>query len=102
MVRKIPLLMMVAALGAAGCASPAPGGFGASTTPYYDARFGEAVRQARALQTLNPEAGRHADPVLGIDGPAAASALENYRESFRAPDRTFEVLDLGGSGAGSR
>jgi hypothetical protein len=95
MVRKIAL-MMVAGLAAAGCAST--GGSGA-TTPHYDARFGEAVRQARALQTLNPAAGQHADPVSGIDGPAAASALENYREGFRAPSRTFEVLDLGNSGS---
>jgi hypothetical protein len=47
-------VLFVAAFAAAGCASPVSGGFGASTTPNYDARFGESVRQARALQTLNP------------------------------------------------
>jgi len=102
MMARTMTLLLVATFVAAGCASPQDGGFGASTTPQYDARFGEAVRQARALQTLNPEATAHADPGTGIDGPAGAAALEQYRESFRSPTRTFEVLDLGGTGGGAR
>ena len=72
----------------AGCAIPA--------TPSYDAKFGEAVRQAQALQTLNPEAGKNADPVTGIDGESGKAAIDKYQESFRAPPRTFEVFNIGG------
>lgn len=71
------------------CAVPA--------TPAYDAKFGEAVRQAVALQTLNPEAGRNADPVTGIDGQAGKAAIDRYQQSFRAPPQTFEVFDIGGA-----
>lgn len=72
----------------------------ASGTPNYDARFGEAVRQARALQTLNPEAGRQGGLVTGIDAQAGKSALDRYQESFRTPSRSFEVLGIGSGSPG--
>ncbi|MDP2441011.1 hypothetical protein [Rhodoferax sp.] len=65
----------------------------AATTPALDANFGNAVRQARSDQTLNPTASANRDPVLGIDGRAAASAQERYQESFKAPPKTFEVIN---------
>lgn len=68
----------------------------ASTTPVLDANFGNAVRQARSAQTLNPNASANLDPVLGIDGQAAASAQDRYQESFKAPPKTFEVINIGG------
>lgn len=74
----------------AGCAS--------SPTPQFDASFGEAVRQARAQQTLNPDASRNEDPVAGIDARAGKAAIDRYQESWRAPPRTFDVLNIGGSG----
>ncbi|OGA98841.1 MAG: hypothetical protein A3E79_06790 [Burkholderiales bacterium RIFCSPHIGHO2_12_FULL_61_11] len=64
----------------------------ASSTPLLDANFGNAVRQARMDQTLNPNASANRDPVLGIDGKAGAAAQERYQESFRAPPQTFEVI----------
>ena len=68
-----------------------------STTPVLDASFGKAVRQARAAQTLNPNASANRDPVLGIDGKAGAAAQERYQESFQAPPKTFEIFNIGGS-----
>lgn len=65
----------------------------ASTTPVLDANFGNAVRQARSAQTLNPNASANRDPVLGIDGQAGAAAQERYQESFKAPPKTFEVIN---------
>ncbi len=62
-----------------------------------DARFGDAVRQARAQQTLYPEAGRNTDPVTGIDGVAAQNTIEEYQKSFQEPPRTFNVLGIGGT-----
>ena len=71
----------------------------------YDDKFGEAVRTARAQQTLNPEASLNTDPVAGVDGQAAKSAYDNYEKSFRtlpAPP-TINVINIGGglSGNGS-
>lgn len=84
--RTLPLLLAAALL--AGCAN--------STTPRLDARFGDAVREVRALQTLNPEAGHDPDPVIGLDGPAARHAIQRYHDSFKAPPSTFDVLGIGG------
>lgn len=67
-----------------------------AATPMYDAQFGEAVRQAAAVQTLNPAAGRDGDSVAGIDGRAGRSAIETYQESFRKPPPAFEVFNIGG------
>ena len=65
----------------------------ASTTPVVDASFGNAVRQARTAQTLNPDASANRDPVLGIDGKAGAAAQERYQESFKTPPTTFEIVN---------
>jgi hypothetical protein len=75
-----------------GCAS--------TTTPQLDAVFGKAVREARALQTLNPRASENTDPVLGIDGQAAAAAQQRYQASFETPPKTFEIVNIGGAIAG--
>lgn len=72
----------------------------ASTTPVLDANFGNAVRQARAAQTLNPTASANRDPVLGIDGQAGAAAQDRYQESFKSPPKTFEIVNIGGSLSG--
>lgn len=71
----------------AGCASP---------TPNLDAHYGEAVLQAKAQQTINPDASKNMDPVAGIDGRAARSAMTNYQKSFTAPPPTFNVINIGG------
>lgn len=76
-------LALAASLTLAGCAS---------TTPHLDARFGDAVRQARVAQTLHPEASNNPDPVSGLDGRAARSAMERYHESFKTPPSTFDVI----------
>lgn len=73
----------------------------ASTTPVLDANFGNAVRQARAAQTLNPNASANRDPVLGIDGQAGAAAQDRYQDSFKAPPKTFEVINIGGGLTGN-
>lgn len=69
----------------------------ASTTPQLDAAFGNAVREARTAQTLNPRASENTDPVLGIDGNAGALAQERYQESFQAPPETFMIINIGGT-----
>ncbi len=67
-----------------------------TTTPILDSRFGDAVVQARLLQTLNPDASNNNDPVAGLDGEAARHAMERYQESFKVPPATFNVINIGG------
>ncbi|HEV2610998.1 MAG TPA: hypothetical protein VGU61_12085 [Noviherbaspirillum sp.] len=72
----------------------------ASVTPHYDARFGDAVRQAKTNMTINPEAGKNPDPVAGMDGKAAADAVVLYQKTFKAPPPAVNVINIGG-GVGS-
>ena len=84
-------LMCCAALAVlAGCAS---------TTPNYDARFGDAVRQARTAMTVNPGAQASQDPAAGIDGQAAKEAVGRYHDSFKAPPPVVNVINIGGVAA---
>lgn len=74
----------------------------ASSTPTLDASFGNAVREARAAQTLNPKASvENIQPALGIDGKAANEAQRNYVDSFDNPPETLKVNNIGGSITGN-
>lgn len=87
--RTAPLLAIALAL--AGCAGP-----NYSVTPQYDARFGNAVREARQRMALNPNAAS-TDPVVGIDGPAARAAQVRYQDAFKAPPPVVNVINIGGN-----
>jgi hypothetical protein len=56
----------------------------APTTPQLDKRFGDSVRQIRAQQIINPQAGGDA-PVNGVDGAVARESIGRYRSNFREP-----------------
>jgi uncharacterized protein YceK len=75
-------------------------GCAASSTPHYDARFGDAVREARSRMILNPNAGAGSDPVAGMDGLAARESFERYHESFKAPPPVVNVINIGGAVSG--
>jgi hypothetical protein len=84
-----PALALALAGLLAGCAAP---------TPQFDARFGDAVRSARAQQVVNPGAAANTDPVRGLDGQSARAALERYQKSFAAPAAQGGQSLLGGGG----
>jgi len=69
-----------------------------SPTPHYDARFGDAVREARQRMTINPMPAAQAD-AAGMDGRSAREAVLLYQESFRTPPPVVNVINLGGTGA---
>lgn len=71
-----------------------------SHTPNYDTRFGDAVRQARQMMTLNPNAGVDTAPVAGMDGKAAREAVLRYQDSFKAPPPVTNVINIGGAISG--
>lgn len=72
-------------------------------TPNLDSHFGEAVNMAKARQTINPDASQNPDPVSGVDGKAARSAMENYDKSFKTPPKTTisNTINIGGGSGGS-
>jgi hypothetical protein len=83
-------LLAIAALAGllAGCAS---------TTPNYDARFGDAVRDAKRKMTINPDAGRNTDQALGMDGRASRESLLRYHDSYKTPPPAVNVINIGGA-----
>lgn len=76
-----------------------------STTPQYDARFGDAVRQTRLAMTVNPNASSNRDPIAGMDGQAARDANARYLQTFKEPPPVINVINIGGAvggGSGSK
>ncbi|HWT19666.1 MAG TPA: hypothetical protein VN280_12185 [Variovorax sp.] len=70
-------------------------------TPNYDARFGDAVRDAKRKMTINPDAGKDGNPVVGMDGRASRESMQQYHESYKAPPPAVNVINIGG-GIGSQ
>jgi hypothetical protein len=90
--KNLLLLLVLAFLG--GCAT--------STTPDYDLRFGEAVREARLRMTINPNAGANPDPIAGMDGRSSHETILRYQDSFKSPPPVVNVINIGGSLAGGQ
>ncbi|CAN7282808.1 hypothetical protein LJR260_001422 [Variovorax paradoxus] len=65
-------------------------------TPNYDARFGDAVRDAKRKMTINPDAGKDGNPVVGMDGRASRESMNQYHESYKAPPPAVNVINIGG------
>ena len=72
-------------------------------TPNYDARFGDAVRDAKRKMTINPDAGKDGNPVVGMDGRAARESMKQYHESYKTPPPAVNVINIGGAiGGGAK
>ena len=53
-----------------------------------ETKMGVAFQAAKSNQILNPDAGKEPEPVQGLDGQAAESAMDAYRGSFgRTPSK---------------
>ena len=88
--RSMLAVSMLAAL--AGCMS---------SSPIWDAHFGEAERSVMKAQIIDPSAAEHAQSASGIDGKPAVSAMETYQKSFEQPAPTPNAFVIGvGSGNG--
>jgi hypothetical protein len=72
-----------------------------TSTPQWDAHFGETVQQLSASQVLNPEAGSNSDPVTGVDGGAAAATMFRYDKSFSQPAVISSPYGVGLGSSGS-
>ena len=71
-------------------------------TPNYDARFGDAVRDAKRKMTLNPDAGKDGNPVVGMDGRAARESMLQYQKSYKSPPPAVNVINIGGAIGGEK
>ncbi len=83
--RKPAIALLLGLIG--GCSSP---------TPHYDARFGDAVRQAKLKMIINPDAGKNPDQAAGLDGKAAREAMILYQGTYKAPPPVVNVINIGG------
>lgn len=60
------------------------------------AAWGQSFQAERYNQTLHPEAAQHPAGVEGLDGPAAANVLQNYRGGFeKAVPRPVYNIGIG-------
>lgn len=76
-------------------------GCSTTSTPVLDEHFGEAVRAARAQQTINPDASMNTDPAAGVSGQAADAAVDRYHKSFVQPPVNPNVFNIGIGSSGS-
>jgi hypothetical protein len=61
-----------------------------------DRNWGRSYESAKYNQMLNPEAGKTAEPVTGIDGEAAEKSVQKYRKSFeKEPPQRSQGTSLG-------
>lgn len=74
----------------------------ASVTPNYDARFGNAVREAKLKMTINPAAGKNPDQAIGMDGKSAREGVILYQGTFKSPPPVANVINIGGNIGGAR
>ena len=71
-----------------------------TSTPIWDAHFGEAVRATTQAQILDPRAAERNPSTQGVNGSAAVSAMQRYDKSFAAPVQTSNPFVIGiGSGS---
>ena len=74
----------------------------ATVTPNYDAKFGDAVREAKLKMTINPDAGKNPDQVAGMDGKAGRETIILYQDTFKAPPPVVNVINIGGGLGGGK
>jgi len=65
-------------------------GSGCSRPTQLGAKTGTAYGLAKHGQILNPDAGENLEPVVGMEGNVAETAMENYRKGFEKPAEGFE------------
>lgn len=89
--RALALAPVCAALG--GCMT---------STPIWDAHFGEAARAIKQAQIIDPQAGTRNPSTPGVDGVAAVSTMDRYDKSYAKPTGTANPFVIGiGTGGGS-
>ncbi len=87
----MPLALAALSACLAGCAG--------TTTPSYDMRFGDAMRQSQQAMRVNATPPAPAQGIEPTDGKAVREAGERYHDSFRKPPAPVNVINIGSGGA---
>jgi hypothetical protein len=74
----------------------------AQTSPQWESTFGDASRQLRAGQVIDPAAPNRQAQLTGVDGKAAAGAMKAYAESYGYAVKEAKQPALSVSTTGSR
>jgi len=91
--RAVLMVPVCAALG--GCMT---------SSPIWEAHFGDAVRTDAQVQIIDPHAGERAPSTPGIDGQSAVSAMTLYDKSYAQPvtsENPFAIGISSGNGGSS-
>jgi hypothetical protein len=86
-------VILVSAVLLAGCAQ---------TSPQWESTFGDASRQLRATQVIDPAAPSRQAQLAGVDGKAAAGAMKSYAESYGYAVKEAKQPSVSISTTGSR
>ena len=75
---------------------------GCATAQEWERNFGDAARQVRAAQTIDPNAPSRNTALAPTDGKAAAGAMTKYAEShgYAVKEAKQPVLTISTSGSG--
>jgi hypothetical protein len=73
-----------------------------STSPDWESNFGDAARQVRAAQVINPNAPTQNTGIGNTDGNAVAGAQKSYSESYGYGVKEAKQPALSISTTGSR
>lgn len=65
-------------------------GSGCTRPTTLGANTGVAYNLAKQNQTLDPMAAENTEPVVSLDGGAAAIEMQTYRKTFENPDAGFQ------------
>ena len=83
MFRKSLPLLAAAALVAIGIIACSESGGLIQRESLLDENWGRSYEAAKYNQTLNPDAGKNLNPVVGLDGAATENAVNKYDQSFK-------------------
>lgn len=73
-----------------------------SSSPIWEAHFGEAVKATTQAQIIDPDAIDHVHSTPGIDAKSAAASMDQYDKSYAQPPTTANPFAIGvSSGGGS-
>jgi len=63
--------------------------------PFVDAHLGEASRDLRTAQVLNPAADRNMQAPTGMAASTAKAGYDQYQKSFKTPDQRNNTFVIG-------
>jgi hypothetical protein len=73
-----------------GCSGAPP----VSEQTLLERNWGRSIQGIRYMQTLNPDAGKNLDSVMGLDGIASDNNIDKYQKSFKETEHSESTTIL--------